>query len=574
MRKYPLPLLALLTVSACSQMPPNEGTGNPEVQAPPPAPVMQPAPLPEVALTADLLYRLMAAEMAVQKGQLKVAAAAYLVVARQTQDLRAAKRAAQLAIYARDQVVALEAAELWAALEPESIDAHQSAAALLLSSGRAEEAVEHLEYVLSAGGDTAQSFSMVTNLLNREHDRQRALEIMRRLVEVRHDDPHALYAYGHLAYLFEKHELARHTVERLLTVSPAMSQALVLKANILNKLGEREAALQALDAAVTANPDDNALRLTYARFLVDARQLETARQQFEELAQRLPRNGDVFYALGLLSMQAGDHQQAQNYFEKLLKLGEHTDEAAFALGQLSEMAEDHESALKWYGTVTDGDNLLEARLRTAIIIQRRDGVDAAREYLGALPLEGASAQVRRYLAEVEILRSVDRFEESIAVCDRALESHPDNIDLLYARGMSSEKVGRIDLLERDMRAILAIEPDNAQALNALGYTLADRTDRYDEAYQYIKRALQLAPNDPAVIDSMGWVLYRLGRFEDAARELRRALAMQPDGEIAAHLGEVLWVMGHQQEARDVWNQALEYAPEHAILRQVIHRLTE
>lgn len=577
MKRILLPLA--LVLSGCTAVAPRDEAP----QALEPAleldetPAFSPVPevVPPVTLSSGLLYQLLVGEVSAQRGELEMSAHAYHQAAVSTRDPRLARRATQIAVYAQDYTTALKAARLWVELSPDALDAQQSLAALLIRQGRADEALTHLEKLLGLSRDgTAHGFMLVTNILAREQDKRRALQVMEALVAPRGEDPNAVFSYANLAYLVEEYPLAAQQIERLLTMQPGLPRALVLKANVLRKLGRDEEALEAYRTALEALPKDSALRLGYARMLVDMERLPAAREQFRLLGKQLPDNADVAYAEGLLAMQAGDLDQAEKHFKRLLKLGQRIDEAAYALGQIAETRNRPEEALQWYRQVSDGSSYMDAMVRSAVLINRQQGLAAARAYLRGIELQTSQQELRLRLVEAELLRDAGQREEAQQVYDEALQQFPDNIELLYARAMNAEGLGRLDLLERDLNAILKQEPDNVQALNALGYTLADRTNRYREAYDLVRRAYEQRPDDPAIIDSMGWVYFRLGRLEEAEQYLRRALDKHFDAEIAAHLGEVLWVRGRQDEARRIWQDALQRAPDHTLLKQVIKRFTQ
>ncbi|MCW8828826.1 MAG: tetratricopeptide repeat protein, partial [Gammaproteobacteria bacterium] len=263
---------------------------------------------------------------------------------------------------------------------------------------------------------------------------------------------------------------------------------------------------------------------------------------------------------------------AEPYFMDLVRLGSRDEEARIALGQIAQMRGNRREAIDWFQSMPKGERYIEAQLLAAQLMAEEYGTDSALEYLRQLSLETESEHTQRYIAEAELLADAERHEEAMAVYNEALESSSEKTTLLYARALTAEKFGRIDLLERDLKQILNIDPNNVQALNALGYTLADRTERYAEAMRYIEQAYALQPEDAAILDSMGWGLYRLGRHQEALEYLRRAAEQLPrDAEVAAHLGEVLWVTGQQQKARQIWERALEVAPEHKVLNETVKR---
>lgn len=531
--------------------------------------------LPAVELTQELLYQLLLAEFAGQGGALPLSADLYLKTANETRDPRLAQRATRIAVYAHDSATALAAAQLWVELSPEDLDARQSIAALLIRDNRGDEAVPHLKKVLSLSpGDSDHGYLIVANLLAREQDSTLALGIMGQLIEPHRDDPNALYAYAQLANQVGADEQAETTLAELLKQYPEHTQALLLQARVFHSLGKQEAALDSLRQALRQAPDNDQLRLTYARMLVDVRQLAEARNQFHILNRHLPDNSDVIYALGLLAMEAGDIDDADIQFTQLVANGEHEAEARFALGQIAEARKQPQEAIEWYQSLPQGEHYMAAQLQAARLIAREQGIEAARRSLQQLPLHTPEERIQRYLAEAELLTGEERLEEAMEVYDEGLALFIDNTELLYARALTAEKLDHLDILERDLGRILEKDPDNAQALNALGYTLTDRTERHQEALGYIEKAYQQRPEDPAILDSMGWVNYHLGHLEQALQYLQQAAASLDDGEIAAHLGEVLWKLGRKDEAREVWNKALKFAPDHKVLQQTIERFTQ
>ncbi len=559
---------ALLLLAGCSAMPQldQQQESVAESSSTPPVSI----PLPEVELTPQLTYQLLTAEFAGQRGALRLSADLYLKTAQETRDPRLAQRATRIAIYARDADTALTAALLWVELSPEELEAYQSTAALLIRNDRSNEARPYLEKVLElSAADPTEGYLLLANLLSRDANKSRALGMMKELVG--DQEPDALYAQASLAHQLEENEQAARLLDQLLEKQPEHSQARLLQASVLHSLGRDEAALESLRLAVKQDPDNDQLRLTYARMLIDARHLPEARKEFAILIRHQPDNTDVRYALGLLALEAGDNDIAENHFKRLIDTPEQGAEARFALGQIAEIRKHPAEAIEWYQSVPMGERFLDAQLQVTRLIAKEQGVDVARAYLHELPLTEPNEQVQRYLAEGELLASEERYEDAMDLYDEALVLFIDNRQLLYARALTAEKLDRLDILEQDLKRILHNDPDNTQALNALGYTLTDRTNRHREALGYIERAYQQNPDDPAILDSLGWALYHLGRLEEAQQYLERAAAMLEDGEIAAHLGEVLWARGRKEEAKRVWNEALKFAPEHKVLQQTVER---
>jgi tetratricopeptide (TPR) repeat protein len=575
---------ALLLV-ACSTVPtPNPASpdqAQPAIQpvpspaAPAPAtkkPAVEPA---ESNLTPDILYRLLTAEIAGQRGHIHTAVKQYLAAAKESRDPAVAERATRIAVYARDDASALKAAELWAELQPHSIEAHQVAAAMYVRAGNTKKAHDQLEQVIadSKSGDR-HTFMLITALLSKEKDKKVALQVMQQLVASRQHNPEALYAYAQLALLVGDLNTAEKAAEQVRSLRPDWADTHILLSNILYRQGHQVEAMASLKAAVEQYPDNTMLRDYYARRLVDEKHYKEAREQFQALLEHAPDNHEAEYALGLLSMQLHDLDDAQTHFQHLVDIKNRVNEASYYLGQIAEQRDKQEQAIHWYESVTDGQYQVDAQIRIALIEARMGKVEKARERLHEIQPESAELEQRLYLAEGEILTQAKQYQEAFDLYNEALTKMPDNLSLLYARALSAEKLDHIDIALADLKKIVEADPNNVQALNAYGYTLVDRTDRIMEGYKYIQQAYNTSPDDPAILDSMGWANYRLGKYPEAIKYLRKALESLKDPEIAAHLGEVLWVSGDHEQARDVWEAARRETPSHKMLLDVIKRFTQ
>lgn len=522
----------------------------------------------------DPIYEVMVGEVAGHRGRLDLAAEHYLRAAKVSDDPKIAERAVRIGIFAKDEKGSLEAALRWLELEPDSLEAHQVAAALYIRNGMADPAIEHLEKVIEAKpGDERQGFMLVFALLGREANTEVVMQVMNELVARHDDNPYAYFALGHLALRADRPEEGLNAARRARELDPSLADAYVLESRALVALGRMDEALEGLDRAVQIFPDDRELRLAYARMLVEARAYDKARVEFEALHRLAPDDPDLLHTLALLSIEAKRLDDAERYLKQLRATGKRIDDAHYYLGRIADTRREYEEAIGWYNLVLQGEYRLDAQVRIGQMLAKLGDLAAARDHLARLREQSSDSatNIRLFLAEGEILRDAREYETAISVYDRALTEFPGNTDLLYARALTAEKVDRIDWLERDINAILEREPDNAHALNALGYTLADRTTRYKEAMGYIKRALELQPDEPAIVDSMGWINYRMGNYDEALKYLRRAVGMLQDPEIAAHYGEVLWVSGRHDEARKVWERALEHDPDSSVLLDVMNR---
>ncbi|AHE99335.1 hypothetical protein THITH_14800 [Thioalkalivibrio paradoxus ARh 1] len=535
---------------------------------------MSPPPSVDADPEADILFNLLAAELAAQAGDYPQASRYYLDAARLSDDARVAERATRVALFARNFERALGAANRWLALEPDSLEAMQIAAVLEANAGRSREAAELLQRVREqVGGE--EGYRVVVSLLVQAEDRDAALLALERLVAADADDPTAWQAHAELALRFEEFKRARTVARAGLERFPDAVQLRLVLARALSELEDPDAALEALAAAVEAHPDRRDVRLAYARALVEVDDFERIRPEFDRLIELAPEDSELLLTTALLALEAGRFELAQDYLERLLASGRRTEDARYYLGRLHEQAGDLRDAVRAYRRITEGEHVQDADLRRARLIARLDGADAARSLFAQLQDDSDEEYAQRaYIAEASALREAGAYDTALQRLAEALVRFPGAPDLLYMRGLVHERAGDIPAAEADFRAILEQDPDNATALNALGYTLADRTDRYDEAYDLIVRAYEQRPDDAAVVDSYGWVLYRLGRLDEALVQLRRAYRLMQDGEIASNLAVVLWELGERDESMAVIEEALERDPDHERLLRVQRELLD
>jgi len=518
-------------------------------------------------------YKTLVAELSGLRGEYELSAQYLLDVAINTGDAALAERATQMALHAQNYTVATAAAELWVDLAPQAQEAQQILAGLLLRDGDSDRALRYLKRVFAqTADDPEQRLEMISNLLEQQRNTAEALNLMVQLTESHPDDPLLLMLYVRLLISADELDTALKVLEQVITLEPGHEQAILLYARILDRQRKTEAAMQWLQQALIEYPDRSSWRLVYARLLATEARYPEAIQAFEQLLEADPNSTNVLYALGILSIQVQAWEAAQQYFQALLKQDEHADTARYYLGQIAEHNEFSDEALTWYRGIESGENYLSAQARIASVLAKQDKLQDALQHLRTVPVDSHSDALSLVQFEAQLLMERKQYEAAMKVYNRALDAVPDDVDLLYSRGLLAEKLDLIEQTEADFRRVLALDPENVHALNALGYTLADRTDRYNEAYDLIKRALEMRPNDYYILDSMGWVLYRLGRYEEAVEYLLKAKALQEDPEISAHLGEVLWKMGRREEAMQVWREALEKFPQDDLVPTVMQQL--
>ncbi len=554
-------LLTLASACAWAQAP-----------AAPPAPVPAKAEdrLPKQELTGQILYQFLLAEIAAQRGQFALSAGAYLDLAMSTRDPRIVRRAAEVAFHARQYDSALEAARLWLSLEPESQQARQMLSTLLLASGRIEELAGSLARDLAAEAPrVGDALIRMVRAFARYPDKLAVQRLFERLTQPYPDLAEAHLVLAQAAVGVGDADRARSEINRALELRPAWELAALFKAELLPK---GAAQLDFLKTWLAANPDGLDVRLGYARGLVSEKRYEDARVEFRRLLSASPDNPDMLYAVGILSLQVNDATEAEQHLKRFVEIGRgDMDPARFYLGQMADQAGRPEDALRWYDQVAAGEHAMPAKVRAAQVLLRQNKLDEARERLAAARASGTPGDSRLVVAEAQLLRDAGRHADAFAFLAKMLEVQPDQPDLLYETALTAEKLGYVEVMERHLRRLIAIKPDSAQAYNALGYSLADRNLRLDEAGQLIDKALSLTPDDPFILDSKGWVLFRQGKPAAALEALQKAYAQKPDAEIAAHIGEVLWALGRSGEALAVWREATKAHPTNEVLAATIKR---
>ena len=573
------PLLALV---GCAQQPVQPVAPQPKqpaAKAPAPKPRVAvrppatPRALPNQELSKALLFKLLVADIALQRGQVNVAVQSFLELARETKDPRVAQRATEVAWNARFVGGALEAAGIWLAAEPESMQARQILAALLVNQSRLAEAQPHLETWLAADPENiGHNLLQLNGLLARHPDKAAVLQLTQNLAEPYPKMPEARYSIAQAALNASRSALARDEVRAALALRPEWEQAALFQGQLLQRQSNADA-LAYYETFLKSHPGAMDVRLNYARLLVTDQKYAEARNQFQALVKAFPDNPDVTLAVGLLSLQLKDFDAAEVQLLRALATNhKDPDLVRLYLGQANEERQRFDEALRWYGIIRSSTHYVPARTRSAKILAKQGKLAEARKYLQASG-QNAQQRVQFIQAEAQLLREENDYRGAYEVLDQALEKNPASPELLYDHAMAAEKIGRIDVLEANLRRVIEIKPDHAHAYNALGYTLADRNTRLPEAYALIQHALKIAPQDPFIMDSMGWVLYRMSQHDAALTFLKRAFELRPDAEIAAHLGEVLWVAGQRDEARRVWDSALKLSPANEVLLATVKKFS-
>ena len=525
-------------------------------------------------LNEPTLYELLLGEIAQQRGDYALAAKTYLELARRTGDARVARRAVEVANEGKLPELALEAAKTWQEIEPKSPAALQVVAALLISTKRVDEAEPYLEKLLSAEGvDAERVFLQLNRLLAGNADKAANLRVVRQLAAKYSELAPAHLAIAQAASAAGDDAAAIAAARRAAEIRPEWDAPAVMEAQVLQKRSTADAAKR-LGEFVEKNPTSREGRLNYARALILDKRVPEARKQFEALLAANPGNTDLLYTVGLIAFQLKDYPVAEEKMKQLASTPTYRDRdgARFVLGQIAEEQKQWPRAIEWYNQIQDGEQALPARLRTANAMAKQGKLDGAIQFLRKVSDDFPDQQVQITVAEAQLLRDANRNKDAFALLGEALKADPDQPELLYDYALTAERLEKYDVLEQNLRKLIDARPDHAHAYNALGYSFAERNTRLKEARTLIEKAIELAPEDYFIVDSLGWVQYREGNLKGAAQTLRRAYNGRPDAEIGAHLGEVLWVMGDRTEANRIWQESLKAAPDNETLQKTIKRL--
>ena len=530
------------------------------------------APLPPAS---EYVYQVLSGEIAGQRGDYARALEHYLAAAKLTPDPRVAERATQIALYTKDLKGAAEAAALWSERDPSNTTPKRVSAILNLKRGAIDEGVKQLRALLSLPSvDVESTLIELVKMLDTELPKDDGLRVMKSLEEAFPHVAEVHFAYALLATDKGEYALALEQTQKALSMQPRWSRVRLLQAQLMSQMGDSASARDVIRKAIKSDPGNDRLRLVLAQFLTKTGDLRGAERELKGILARDPGNDDARFGLAVLLLEMGKEEPARAEFQQLLQTEKWQGQANFYLGLLELRRNRLPEALKLFDQVQSGPSEFDARVNAITALINLGRLDDARGRLGELRKRFPNESLRLYLIEADLLVKRNDPQAAFDLLTSALAEDPGRAELLYSRALVAEQLGRLEVLEADLRAVIDKNPNDANALNALGFTLADRNIRLDEAQSLLQRALQLKPNDPAVMDSWGWLQYRLGNREVAIEYLERAYRLFNDAEIGAHLGEVLWEAGRQEEARRVWRGALTRDPGHREMRRIRSKYRE
>jgi tetratricopeptide (TPR) repeat protein len=537
-------------------------------------------PLPELELSPQLLFQLLAADLAAQRGEAGSAWSTYMSAARQTRDPRIARRAAEVAIAARALDEAVQSTQLWREIAPDSRAATQTLETLWLSTGRLADAEPMLTERLAQArrdGTLPAAYTQLQRSLQRSQDRAGTWQLIQRLSAPDLQVPAARLARAAFAAAADDVPAAAAEAREAMRLAPDDEDAVIAAARNTFRLPDgRQPAIDILEAFVQRSPMSIEARFAYARLLLADGRTGPARDQLERTLAQSPNSPAVLFSLAQVAHQGKQPAEAQKYLERYVELPRSVPRdnapALLFLAQIAEEGGRLDEAIDWLAKVPRGDELVPATVRRALLMGKSGKVEAGRELLQSTTPGSVRERAQLISAESQLLREARRNQDAFDVLALGLERMPDNPDLLYDHAMAAERIDRLPVMEASLRRLIELRPDHAHAYNALGYTFADRNIRLDEARTLLEKALSLSPDDAHIMDSMGWVLFRQKEYPRALEYLRKAYSLRPEAEIAAHLGEVLWATGNTDEARRLWLEARGREPDNSTLRETLARL--
>jgi tetratricopeptide (TPR) repeat protein len=534
---------------------------------------VEPVPGEEVddgATTSSAVFEYLVAEIAAQRGDNQGALEIYQRLARELHDPQIARRAVELAIRARMFPQALESASLLLQLDSDATLAREIMAALLANEGDVHKAASTLTEVIDKSENRGTLLMHLSHLFSKFNDKNAVLDATREVAGRYSDMAESHYAIGVAALVAGKNDLARDEADEALRIKADWEPGAILKAEVLRKTAP-ETVVGFYQSFVEQHPNAYDVRMHLGRELASEHKLAEARDEFQNAERLTPKDPQAAYAIGLLSLQLEDFTEAQGAFTRALKLGYRESAAIYlGMGQAAEGLKRYDEAIGWYQKV-DSSDWVRAQLKIATLISRQQGLAAGRAYLHKIEPKNDDDRVQVIQVEAQLLRDAKAWKETYDLLTKAVADYPDSFELLYDRAMAAERIEKLDVLEKDLRKVIVMKPDYAHAYNALGYTLAEKTNRFTEARDLIEKAYKLSPEDPFIMDSLGWVYYRMGDTGLALKHLQQAYTARPDPEIAAHLGEVLWKSGQRDEAQKIWRAALTENPNHESLLAVMQK---
>jgi len=510
----------------------------------------------------EVLYLLMAAELAGQRNQYDLALDAYLQAAKRVDDPRIAERAVKIGMFLKDEKRTREALEIWLSKDGQNLSARKFAALLAIKAGDLDSTVDNLDviYLEDPAGFEGGMLEMM-KALEKEGRTQFMYDVLDALNERHPDQAGLLFLQAVAASVLRDNVLAQQKITRVLELQPDWNKAIIFQAQLAGRSGDLIKAREYLEKAVKQAPDDKQLRKMLLELLVNAGAYDDAIKLCQSVLDVVPDDGETLFAMALIYMQQDQVTRAENTLEKLLNDSEWEGRASFYLGKIQIDKDRPDKALRWFERAEEAGFGFEADMAAVSLLLNQKELDEAEARIKKMDNKYPEQHLRILMVKAELYNQWGKHREAFDVLTVALRDAPENRDLLYARALVAERLDKLDVLESDLQKILDKNPDDVGALNALGYTLTDKTQRYDEAERYLDKAMRLKPDEAVIIDSYGWLQFKKGKYDLALEYLKKAYDKQQENEIAAHIAEVLWVMGRDKEAKEFFEPIYKKSPD-------------
>ena len=569
-----LPLLSFLSIillGSCAVEPekiePTEAAAETVVPEVKPEKSDLPSLEAKTAIDPDVMYLLLAAELATQRGQYGLAYEAYMELTKRVKDPKFAEQAAKLAVQIKDSRKTNDAVSAWMNQEPKNVTAKKVAALNALRGNDKKAAVKELSTLLAAEPENFQNALLeLSSILQKEGKEKFVYDTLEVLsTKTTSNKPVIYFVQSLLAMQMKNNAQAEKKIEQTLALQPDWEHPLLIQAQLAIMANDLERAKTLLNAAILKHPNNATFKKLFAQTLIKTNEYEAAAQQYQALITQNPKDGENYIALALINLQLNRESNAETILKTLAEQADWTSPASFYLGKIEEKRGNTDAAIALFDKVNDANFSLEAGMSTINLLAKARKFDEVEKRLDGLQKKFPEQKLRITLMQASLYNQQNQVQKAFDLLSAALLEMPDEKDLLYTRALIAEHLGKIDIMEVDLKKILAKEPNNAEALNALGYTLLNDEKRYREAEKYLQKAIKLQPNEPAIMDSFGWLQFKLGNHTQAVKYLQAAYEKLNSGEIAAHLCEVLWTMNKKEDAQKFFDEAIKNAPDDADL---------
>jgi len=521
---------------------------------------------------AEFVYKFLLAEIALQRNDPNAAGHLYLDLAKLTKNSLLAQNAAQLGSMVRNGRLALDAADVWSKLDPKSADAQKVLAEMYIASGNLAKARPIVKKILESEESKGDGFLYLNNILSRVENKTNALRFIVDIAKPYPNMVEAHFAVAHTAHMAGNETIRDRELKIVDSLDPKWETSILFKGAILFQQDPNQA-IDEYKKFINKNPKSNSVRLELAKALVQTEKYAEAKQHFEQLVNSPLASSDLSLTVALLALESGDDLVAEKYLKQALERKHpNPDQIYMYLARIYAQREDLANVLNWVEKISAGPMFVDSRIFAAQSIRAKNGVSDAINYLDQFKSLDRQEKLKFLQLKTSFLYNDNQYQQAINLMLSEEEKYNDSAEFYFDFGLLYEKNKDFESMEKHLKKAISLKPDYAIAYNALGYSYADRNIKLDDAKKYIEIALSIDPQNHYILDSMGWVYFRLGNYDIAYEFITKAYTIQEDPEIAAHLGEVLWKQGKQNEAISIWQSSLEKFPENLILIETKNRL--